>query len=80
MDDDAGLRAIGEALGVSLPHGPEEEAVLDLTRVVAHSSERPYGPLAAYAVGLAMSHDATPEQRLERLRTAIDAIESRPPS
>lgn len=79
MDDDAGLRAISEALGVALPHGAEQEAVLDLTRVVAHSSERHFGPLAAYALALAMSSDATPQQRLDRLRVAIDAIESQPP-
>ncbi|HUG86530.1 MAG TPA: DUF6457 domain-containing protein [Euzebya sp.] len=79
MDEDTGLRAISEALGVALPHDAERDAVLDLTRVVAHSSQRHFGPLAAYGLALAMSHDATPQQRLDRLRTAIAAIESRPP-
>lgn len=79
MDDDPAFTALNQALGVALPHGEEQEAVLDLTRVVAHSSERHHGPLAVYALALAISHDATPKQRVDRLRAAIEAIESRPP-
>ena len=79
MDSDAGLQAVTDALGVTLPTAAEQEAVLDLTRVVAHRSERRFGPLAVYALALALAEeDPSPEARVVRLRAAIDDIESRP--
>lgn len=78
MDDDAGLRAVTDALGVALPTAAEQTAVLDLTRVVAHSGERRFGPLAVYALALTLGDTATPDDRLARLLAAIDIVEQRP--
>jgi hypothetical protein len=79
MDDDARLAALTEALGVTAPDAAEQAAVLDLTRVIAHSSERRFGPLAVYALALAMDPAGAPDQRTDQLRAAIDVIESAPP-
>ncbi|MGH8929561.1 MAG: DUF6457 domain-containing protein, partial [Egibacteraceae bacterium] len=51
--------------------------VLDLTKVVAHTSERYYAPLAAYAAGLAIGADGgvgSPSARAARVRELIDVV------
>lgn len=45
----------------------EADAVLDLTRVVAHTVERRLAPLTVYAAALGMAA-LDPEARIERLR------------
>lgn len=50
----------------------ETDAVLDLTKVVAHTSERYYAPLAAYAAGLAIGAGTDPAERAARVRALID--------
>jgi hypothetical protein len=52
---------------------PEEtDAVLDLTKVVAHTAERFYAPLAAYVAGLAIGAGTDPAERAARVRALID--------
>jgi hypothetical protein len=53
----------------------ESDAVLDLTKVVAHTSERFYAPLAAYAAGLAIGAATAPAERAERVRELIDVVQ-----
>jgi hypothetical protein len=53
----------------------EADAVLDLTRVVAHSSERRFAPLTAYVAGLAFAQ-MDERQREARLRTLIRQAQS----
>lgn len=53
----------------------EAAAVLDLARVVAHTQERRFAPLAAYAIGLALGAADDPAQRAARVREAIAAAE-----
>jgi hypothetical protein len=45
------LRAFCERIGVDPPTPAEEEQLLDLAAVAAHSSERPAAPLACWAAG-----------------------------
>jgi hypothetical protein len=52
----------------------EAKAVLDLTKVVAHTSERFYAPIAAYAAGLAIGAAADPAARAARVRDLIDVV------
>jgi hypothetical protein len=65
LADEGGTAPLGDA---------EAEAVLDLTRVVAHTSERRYAPLTAYALALTMAAEAAPEQRTARVRALIDTV------
>jgi hypothetical protein len=78
MDDDAGLRAVIDALGAALPSAAEQEAVLDLTRVVAHGSQRRFGPISVYALALALDPSSPSADRVAVLRRAIDAFEPGP--
>ncbi len=52
----------------------ETDAVLDLTKVVAHTSQRYYAPLAAYAAGLAIGAAVDPAERAARVRALIDVV------
>jgi hypothetical protein len=45
------LRAFCAELGVDAPTAEEEEQLLELAAVAAHSSERPAAPLACWAAG-----------------------------
>jgi hypothetical protein len=45
------LRAFCERIDVDPPTPEEEEQLLELAAVAAHSSERPAAPLACWAVG-----------------------------
>ncbi|MGH8904456.1 MAG: DUF6457 domain-containing protein [Egibacteraceae bacterium] len=61
------------AVGGTPPLTPEEtDAVLDLTKVVAHTAERYYAPLAAYVVGLAIGAGTDQAERAARVRALID--------
>jgi hypothetical protein len=58
------LERIRSMLGPDAPtvSDDEAEAVLELARVVAHSSERRAAPVSAYLIGLAVA-GAAPESR-----------------
>ncbi len=56
-----------------------ERALLDLTRVAAHRSERIAGPITAYLVGLALA-DVRPADRAARIRTLVSRLEEEPGS
>jgi hypothetical protein len=45
------LRAFCSEIGVDAPTAEEEEQLLELASVAAHSSERPAAPLACWAAG-----------------------------
>jgi hypothetical protein len=45
------LRAFCERIGVDPPTAAEEEQLLELAAIAAHSSERPAAPLACWAAG-----------------------------
>jgi hypothetical protein len=79
MDLEKCLAAVREVSGASnvepvAPNEQETTALLDFTRAVAHASERKDAPLAAYAIGIAMSGLA-PAQRAGVLSRAAQAID-----
>jgi hypothetical protein len=79
MDLEKCLAAVHEVSGTSrtepvAPSDPEIAALLDFTRAVAHASERKDAPLAAYAVGIAMS-GLKPAERAGVLIRAAQAID-----
>jgi hypothetical protein len=78
MDDDARLEAFFADLAARTGTAPvtaEEAAeLLDLARVVAHTVERKYAPLATYAAGLALDPDLPPDERTARIRAVKDAV------
>jgi hypothetical protein len=45
------LRAFCAEIGVDAPTAAEEEGLLELAAIAAHSSERPAAPLACWAAG-----------------------------
>jgi hypothetical protein len=51
MSREEWLRAFCERIGVDTPTPEEEEQLLELAAVAAHSSERPAAPLACWAAG-----------------------------
>lgn len=53
-------------LGVD-PAKVDRDAVLDLTKEVAHGVTRPAAPLTAYLLGLAQGSGSAPEGAVERL-------------
>ncbi len=59
---------LAERTGTPPIGGDEAEAVLRLARVVAHTSERRFAPLAAYVTGLALGAGARPADVLDRTR------------
>ena len=70
-------RALGGALGETLLRAwraEEAAAVLDLTRVVAHTSERRFAPLVAYAVGLTAGRSPDPPARVARVREVLAVV------
>lgn len=75
--DDTTMAGLAGLLGIPDLDDAERTAVLDLTRVVAHTVQRRFGPLAAYAVGLAADEATEPAERLAVLRRAVDLLESR---
>ena len=60
--------------GGTPPLDPQEaDALLRLARVVAHSSERRYAPLACYVAGRALA-SADASQRTARIRALTDTV------
>jgi hypothetical protein len=51
MTRDEWLRGFCERLGVEPPTPEEEEQLLEVAAIAAHSSERPAAPLACWAAG-----------------------------
>lgn len=51
------------------------DALLDLTRDVAHGVARVAGPLTCYLVGVAVGRGADPEQALATLSTLTGTVE-----
>ncbi|HEX6128000.1 MAG TPA: DUF6457 domain-containing protein [Candidatus Limnocylindria bacterium] len=74
---DAWLERVRAELGVESPRltEPEREALLDLTRLAAHTSERVAGPLTVYALGMAAA-GLPDEDRLERIRNLLARLAS----
>ncbi len=68
------LRAVPELAAVEVTRD-EQRALLDLTRVAAHRSERIAAPVTAYLVGLVMA-SADPARRAERIRVLADVLDS----
>lgn len=75
-DDDRFFSKLSELLGTPEMSEGEREAVLDLTRLVAHASERRYAPLTAYALGLSISGQHRSGDRMASVRQAIARLES----
>lgn len=67
--------AVGDDTAVASPTPAETDALLDLTRAVAHARERKAAPLAAFAVGAALAR-LTPEERVVAIRAATAAIDA----
>lgn len=53
----------------------ERDALLDLARIAAHTSERWTAPITTYLAGMALAGDE-PAQRGAALRTLVDALEA----
>jgi hypothetical protein len=72
-------------LRASLPGGAaavteaEREALLDLARVAAHSSERWAAPVATFLAGVALS-EVPPPERADVLRALVTKMEATGPA
>lgn len=80
MDLDATLTIASAVVGERAPtveglSEAEIEAVLDLTRAVAHATERKAAPLAAYAIGRAIA-GLSPSERLSILKETSRRIDA----
>jgi hypothetical protein len=66
-----------ERLGttVDAPSADEIDALLDLARVAAHTSERWTAPVSGFLAGVAYA-DLDAERRAARLRALADALEA----
>ncbi len=56
--------------------GSEANDVLDLAKVVAHTAERKYAPVACYAAGLMIDVNADSAQRAASVRAVLQAARS----
>lgn len=78
MEDDEALERYlaGFALAGGTPPltAAEARAVLDLARVVAHTSERRYAPVTAYLAGLAAGVEGLDSDARERRIRALVAV------
>jgi hypothetical protein len=74
-EDEAFFSKLAEATAAEPVSAAEIDAVLDFTRVVAHTQERRYAPVASYALGLALGA-ADPAERVEAIRRAITAMQA----
>jgi hypothetical protein len=72
-DDEEFLSRLADVAGAQHVSASEIDAVLDFARVVAHTQERRYAPVASYALGLALGA-ADPAARVEAIRRAITAV------
>jgi hypothetical protein len=75
--DGALAEELAALLGVPRLGAAERDAVLDLTRVAAHTTARRFGPLVAYAVGLAAGAGDDPAVRTRAVRDAAAALQAR---
>lgn len=79
MEDEARLEQFFEELagraGTAPVSAAEADELLDLARVVAHTVERKYAPIATYAAGLALTTASRPEERAARVRAIKEAVE-----
>lgn len=77
------MEAVGwfERLAAILPSGAEQpgpderDALLDLARIAAHSSERWTAPVSTYMAGLALA-TVDPAERASRLRALVEELEA----
>jgi Domain of unknown function (DUF6457) len=67
------LRSLPD-LGLAEITRDEQRALLDLTRIAAHRSERIAAPITAYLVGLALA-PLDPVVRAERIRQLASALD-----
>jgi hypothetical protein len=66
---------VEEALGMPAWSGDEANQILDLTRDVAHGTERRYAPLTAFALGVAVGQAvAAGTARSEALAIHVAAL------
>lgn len=73
------LDALRDELDTDLDLSTDEQrALLDLTRVAAHRSERIAAPLSAFLAGMAMA-DLDPAQRATEMRRITAALEEPTP-
>ncbi len=70
------VRRACEAVGID-PDLVDVNAVLDMTREVAHAGARPMAPVSAYLLGLAVGMDADADP--ERLRMVIEDVATAAP-
>lgn len=75
MADEEFFTTLAERFGTPVPDVEERRLVLDLTRVVAHSAERRFAPLTAWALALTLD-EADPAARIARLREVLAALEA----
>jgi Domain of unknown function (DUF6457) len=77
LDLDAWLALVRQAPELEgIPVSREEQrAVLDLTKIAAHRSERIAAPITAYLVGLAMGR-LDPAARAERIRGLVASLDT----
>lgn len=69
------LDAVRDELDTDLDLSADDErALLDLTRVAAHRSERIAAPLTAFLAGMALAH-VDPAQRAEKIQRITAALE-----
>jgi hypothetical protein len=68
------IERAADALGEDRLRAEETSLVLRLARDVAHGAERRMAPLAAFLAGAAAGR-AVSDERLTRLRTAVDELE-----
>ena len=74
LDDWLALLRRQPGLGDAEIDRAAERALLDLTRIAAHTSERIAGPITAYLVGLALAALPT-DERAARIRALVEALE-----
>jgi hypothetical protein len=72
-EDEEFFSRLADLAGTPDVSAREIDAVLDFARVVAHTQERRYAPVASYALGLAVGA-ADPAARVEAIRRAITAV------
>lgn len=69
------FRDLAARAGTAPLSDAEADAVLDLTRVVAHTRERRLAPLTAYAAALSLA-DLDEAARVARLRALIRELQA----
>jgi hypothetical protein len=73
------LDAVRRQLGTDLDLSTDDQrALLDLTRVAAHRSERIAAPLTAFLAGMALT-DLDPARRADEIRRITAALEETRP-